>query len=177
LFEDGSQHLMVPVRLKSIRVERARQFGDVYLALALCAAAGLPIYVRSSCHRATALSRLAARIERSRTRLDPTAINRQIGRLLHANQRAAARFDVRLVESGSPAGFHLHVARNTAFDDWAALSEGAYLLRSNHRMAIPLVGADTARHDGQLGAQMDWRDPSQSQSAHRRNGRYSPAHR
>jgi len=31
----------------------------------------------------------------------------------------------------SPAGFHLRVARSTAFDDWAALSEGAYLLRSN----------------------------------------------
>jgi hypothetical protein len=27
--------LTVPVRLKGIRVERSRQFGDVYLALAL----------------------------------------------------------------------------------------------------------------------------------------------
>ena len=79
----------------------------------------------------TALSRLAARIERSRTRLDPSVINRQIGRILQANQRAAARFDVRLIDSASPAGFHLHVEHNAAFDDWAALSEGAYLLRSN----------------------------------------------
>ena len=79
----------------------------------------------------TALARLAARIERSRNRLDPSTINRQIGRTLQANQRAAARFDVRLIDSGSPAGFHLHVAHNAAFDDWAALSEGAYILRSN----------------------------------------------
>src|SRR5450759_764434 len=35
LFDDDSGHLTVPVRLKSIRVERSRQFGDVYLALAL----------------------------------------------------------------------------------------------------------------------------------------------
>jgi len=79
----------------------------------------------------TALARLAARIERSRNRLDPSTINRQIGRTLQANQRAAARFDVRLIDSASPAGFHLHVAHNAAFDDWAALSEGAYILRSN----------------------------------------------
>ena len=30
-----AEHLTVPVRLKGIRVERSRQFGDVYLALAL----------------------------------------------------------------------------------------------------------------------------------------------
>ena len=32
---------------------------------------------------------------------------------------------------GCPAGLRLRVACNDAFDDWAALSEGAYLLRSN----------------------------------------------
>ena len=31
----------------------------------------------------------------------------------------------------SPAGLRLRVARSAAFDDWAALSEGAYVLRSN----------------------------------------------
>src|SRR5215468_8984865 len=35
LFDDGKQHLTVPVRLKGLRLERARRFGDVYLALAL----------------------------------------------------------------------------------------------------------------------------------------------
>ena len=29
LFDDGSEHLTVPVRLKGIRIERSRQFGDV----------------------------------------------------------------------------------------------------------------------------------------------------
>src|SRR6201987_6165556 len=41
LFKDGSEHLTVPVRLKGIRVERSRQFGDVYLALALWRGTGL----------------------------------------------------------------------------------------------------------------------------------------
>ena len=35
LFNDGSTDVTVPVRLKGIRIERSRQFGDVYLALAL----------------------------------------------------------------------------------------------------------------------------------------------
>ncbi len=78
-----------------------------------------------------ALERLAARIARSRRRLDRAQVNRQIGRILQQNQRAAARFEVRLEGDGCPAGFRLDVAYNTSFDDWAALSEGAYLLRSN----------------------------------------------
>jgi transposase len=78
-----------------------------------------------------ALQRLAVRIARSRKRLDPAPVNRQIGRILQQNQRAAARFTVALEPDGCPAGFRLHVACNASFDDWAALSEGAYLLRSN----------------------------------------------
>lgn len=41
LFDDGSEHLRAQVRLKSIRIERSRQFGDVYLALALWRGTGL----------------------------------------------------------------------------------------------------------------------------------------
>src|ERR1700675_1145989 len=33
LFDDGSRDVAVPVRLKGIRIERSRRFGDVYLAL------------------------------------------------------------------------------------------------------------------------------------------------
>ena len=78
-----------------------------------------------------ALERLAGRIASAKKPLDAAAVNRQIGRLMQRNQRAAARFVVTLQPDQSPAGFHLHVARSAAFDDWAALSEGAYLLRSN----------------------------------------------
>jgi transposase len=79
----------------------------------------------------TALYRLAARIARAKKRLDPAKVNRQIGRILQQNQRSAARFAVTLEPDGSPAGFSLVVACNTSFDDWAAISEGVYLLRSN----------------------------------------------
>jgi transposase len=78
-----------------------------------------------------AVERLAARVARSKRRLDPAPVNRQIGRILQQNQRAAARFAVELESDACPAGFRLHVAYNASFDDWAALSEGAYLLRSN----------------------------------------------
>jgi transposase len=78
-----------------------------------------------------ALERLAARIIRSKKRLDPATVNRQIGRILQQNQRAAARFAVNLQPDGCPASFRLSVAYNATFDDWATLSEGAYLLRSN----------------------------------------------
>ncbi len=78
-----------------------------------------------------ALKRLAGRIARSKKRLDPAIVNRQIGRILQQNQRAAARFAIALQPHGCPAGFRLQVDFNAAFDDWAALSEGAYLLRSN----------------------------------------------
>jgi len=78
-----------------------------------------------------ALECLAARIASAKKRLDPAQINRQIGRILAHNQRAAARFAITLEPDGSPASFHLRVEHNATFDDWAALSEGAYLLRSN----------------------------------------------
>jgi len=41
LFNDGSRDETVPIRLKGVRVERSRQFGDVYLALALWRGTGL----------------------------------------------------------------------------------------------------------------------------------------
>src|SRR6516162_7392991 len=78
-----------------------------------------------------ALDRLASRIARAKKQLDPAKLNRQIGRILQRNQRAAARFAITLEPDGCPAGLRLRVVYNAAFDDWAALSEGAYLLRSN----------------------------------------------
>ncbi len=78
-----------------------------------------------------ALQRLPARVARSKKPLDPAAVNRQIGRILQQNQRAAARFAIALTPDACPAGFRLSVGCKASFDDWAALSQGAYLLRSN----------------------------------------------
>ena len=79
----------------------------------------------------SALERLAARIAGSKKRLDPAQVNRQIGRILQQNQRAAARFTITLKPVDCPAGFRLEFTCNASFDDWAALSEGCYVLRSN----------------------------------------------
>ena len=78
-----------------------------------------------------ALERLSGRLARSKKPLDPAAVNRRIGRILQQNQRAAARFAIALTPDPCPAGFRLSVGCKASFDDWAALSEGAYLLRSN----------------------------------------------
>ena len=56
-----------------------------------------------------ALERLAARIAGSKKRLDPAKVNRQIGRILQQNQRAAARFAIALKPDDCPAGFRLDV--------------------------------------------------------------------
>jgi transposase len=79
----------------------------------------------------SALAKLAARIESSRQRLNAAQINRQIGRILQRNQRSAARFQIAVQAADCPAGFRLHVEHDPAFDDWAAVSEGAYVLRTN----------------------------------------------
>jgi transposase len=78
-----------------------------------------------------ALAKLQGRIATSKKRLNRDAVNRQIGRLLQRNQRAAARFAIELKDAENPAGFVLDVSVQDDFDQWAALSEGAYLLRSN----------------------------------------------
>lgn len=125
----------------------------------------------------TALERLAARVARAKKRLDPAPVNRQIGRILQQNQRAAARFAVELVADGCPAGFRLQVACNAAFDDWAALSEGAYLLRSNitdwndqqlWKAYIQLTQAEAAFriHKDQLNLRPIWHQRAERVQAH-----------
>jgi transposase len=78
-----------------------------------------------------ALVKLAARIDSSRKRLNAAQINRQIGRILQRNQRSAARFQIALQAADCPAGLRLHVEHDPAFDDWATVSEGTYVLRTN----------------------------------------------
>jgi transposase len=89
------------------------------------------MHERFSARIEQALAKLQARIAKSQKRLNRDAINRQIGRLLQRNQRAAARFAIELKDADTPAGCTLEVSIQNSFDHWAALSEGVYLLRSN----------------------------------------------
>jgi transposase len=89
------------------------------------------IHAKFSGRIEAALQRLGTRIARSKKPLNQSVIQRQIGRILQRNQRAAARFAISLEPDGCAAGFRLVVAYDPAFDQWAAVSEGSYLLRSN----------------------------------------------
>ncbi len=89
------------------------------------------IHEKFSANIQKALEKLSARILKSKKRLNKDQINRQIGRILQKYQRAAARFDIELEDDASAAGFHLKVEVRKQFDEWALLTEGTYVLRSN----------------------------------------------
>jgi len=75
---------------------------------------------------------LARRIEKSQTPLDRGALERQIGRLLERNSRAAARYSIAITKAPTiAAGLKLQWSTRPQWDDWAKLSEGTYILRSN----------------------------------------------
>ena len=78
------------------------------------------------------LQSLSRRIEKSTRGLDRGVIERQIGRLLQRNSRAAARFAVTITEDENLAsGLKLQWSQRPEWADWARLSEGTYILRSN----------------------------------------------
>jgi transposase len=78
------------------------------------------------------LHSLSRRIEKSQMPLDRGQLERQIGRLLERNSRAAARYLISLVEDkATHAGVNLKWSARSEWDDWANLTEGTYILRSN----------------------------------------------
>ena len=78
------------------------------------------------------LQSLGRRIEKSKTALDRGELERQIGRLLERNSRAAARYAISVIEDKStPTGVKLKWNIRSEWDDWAKLTEGTYILRSN----------------------------------------------
>jgi transposase len=78
------------------------------------------------------LHSLGRRIEKSQIPLDRGQLERQIGRLLERNSRAAAHYLISLIEDkATPAGVKLQWSARPEWDDWANLTEGTYILRSN----------------------------------------------
>jgi transposase len=78
------------------------------------------------------LRRLEHRMAHARKPLDRARIERQIGRLLGSNSRAAARFSAEVAEDPSaPGKLRLQWQARTDWDDWSRHSEGCYVLRSN----------------------------------------------
>jgi len=90
------------------------------------------MHSRFSRHIEEGLDALARRIAKSKRVLDRGVLERQIGRLLQKNSRAAGRYSISISEDDTaPAGLKLKWSARAEWDDWAAVSEGTYILRSN----------------------------------------------
>jgi transposase len=124
------------------------------------------------------LASLRRRIESSTKKLDRGLIERQIGRLFQRNSRAAGKYDVSLVErSDHPSGVALVVKIRQDWSDWAELSEGAYVLRTNvadwtpeelWRTYIQLTDAEAAFriHKSDLSIRPVWHQTAERVQAH-----------
>jgi transposase len=79
-----------------------------------------------------ALTKLSGRLARAKRPLDRGQLERQVGRLLGRNSRAAGRYRVQFVDDGSlAAGVRLTWSVVPEWDEWAQHSEGCYVLRTN----------------------------------------------
>ena len=192
LFEDPTPVDTARVKLRDVRVERGRSFGDVWLAWTLWRAlkldefservlprgrekvsrddiASIPVIARfcepsSELHiaedwyRRTALEdllgispdavhhrRLYQGLDRRLSSLkkpaDRVQVERQIGRLLGRNSRAAGGFKITVTEDSTRgSGFRATWKRVSEWSEWARLTEGTYILRSNRRRRPPSRG-------------------------------------
>jgi len=78
------------------------------------------------------LEAIQKNLRRAKRPRDKGKIERRIGRLLGKNSRAAKAFEIELLEDPErPAGVRLRYRSVKKWRDWAALSEGCYLLRTN----------------------------------------------
>ena len=73
---------------------------------------------------------------------DEALANRRLGRLMGQYWRAAGAFDVKIERLSPPQGktrLRVTWTRNNLWNDWAALPEGCYLLRTNLNETDPAV--------------------------------------
>jgi len=78
------------------------------------------------------LEKLRGRLARARKRPNRSQVDRQLGRLLGRNSRAAGKYRVEVTDDPERRG-HLRVSWTCReeWSQWAILSEGVYLLRTN----------------------------------------------
>ena len=87
---------------------------------------------------ATGLERMQHRLLHARRALDRHRLERQIGRLLERNVRAARRYRVELVADASlDAGVRLSWQTGAQWETHARAREGCYILRTNVRQWTP----------------------------------------
>jgi transposase len=124
------------------------------------------------------LETLGRRIERSRRRLDRGPLERQIGRILEKNSRAAGRYQIRVEDDATqPTGLRLLWSAKPEWDDWAQHSEGTYVLRTNvhewseeelWRTYVQLTEAEAAFriHKSDLSIRPIWHQKAERVQAH-----------
>jgi len=124
------------------------------------------------------LDKLGKRIEHARVVLERGKLERQIGRLLERNARAAGRYLIELgPDPARPAGVRLKWSAQPQWDDWARHSEGCYLLRTNirdwnveqlWRTYVQLSEAEAAFriHKGELAIRPVWHQREDRVKAH-----------
>ncbi len=136
------------------------------------------IHARFQARIEEALGRLERRVADARQPLDRGLLERQIGRLLERNQRAAARYQIRLVDDRHAASrLKLIWSARPEWDDWARTSEGCYILRTNvldwspedlWRTYIQLTEAEAAFriHKSELSMRPIWHQKAARVQAH-----------
>jgi transposase len=123
------------------------------------------------------LESLARRLATHR-KVDRVQVERQIGRLLGRNSRAAGKFEARVVEHAShQSGVKLDWKERDEWAEWASLTEGTYILRSNvdqwterelWETYIQLTQAEAAFriHKSDLGIRPIWHQKEDRVKAH-----------
>ncbi len=80
------------------------------------------------------LQSLQRRLDKAKKKPNRSQVERQIGRLLGKNSRAAGLFDIKVSEAeqdGTDGFLKVTWTQRGAWREWASLSEGCYLLRTN----------------------------------------------
>jgi transposase len=124
------------------------------------------------------LESLAGRLERGRRPADAGVVHQQIGRLLGRNSRAAGAFEVRVERDGTRAsGLRVAWRERSEWAEWAAQTEGCYILRTNvsgwtpqelWRTYIQLTDAEAAFriHKSDLSIRPVWHQKAERVKAH-----------
>jgi transposase len=120
-----------------VEVKLCRQPGNPREVFLICRSAPRQVkekamHARFSARIETALQRLAGRIERAKKPIDREQVERQVGRLLQRNSRAAKRYRIRFeTTTDKPAGLRLQWSVDPNWEQWAEHTEGLYLLQTN----------------------------------------------
>lgn len=90
------------------------------------------MHQRATEHIRDELGKLGGRLKRARTRVDRGSVDRQVGRILERHSRAAKRFDIKVVyDLTRKSEVRLTWRERKDWRQWAELTEGTYILRTN----------------------------------------------